>query len=320
MVVLQIILSREISPFAYSTGADSHIQSPSKVADYLYPSRWTTTERSREDPVDCTKPEAYFEDDGEYEESENPWSQVKWIGQPAACRVRGELIERLDVVNNFRRGYALRFAQDVEDRTHILPWMLGARVDLNRRKRRVFLDLGSNTFSSSIEWFIQMYPCDFTEIYAFEKKLDLLIIPSGFSEQDNWAVGATGAERTKARPGVPSWIRKRIKVYNEFVSDVDDPDVSAVNITRFIKQELKLTAEDAVMVKMDIEDSEWPVLERWLNDGEMVQIVDEIFVEVHYNHSSMFNFNWNKFTHERNQAKRLLANLRWKGYYIHFWP
>ncbi|KAL2641938.1 hypothetical protein R1flu_009525 [Riccia fluitans] len=236
------------------------------------------------------------------------------------CRVRGELIERLDEVNNFRRGFALQFVNDVEDRTHILPWLLGTKIDLNRSKRRVFLDLGSNTFASSIQWFIQMYPCDFTEIHAFERRLDLLRIPSGFSEKDNWVAENPAARRTKARPGIPAWILKRIKVYNQFVADKDDLDTSSINITRFIKEELNLTAEDTVIVKMDIEDSEWPILERWLNDVEMVQIIDEIFVEVHYNHKSMFNYNWNKFTHQRHQAKRLLADLRWKGYYVHFWP
>jgi len=35
---------------------------------------------------------------------------------------------------------------------------------------------------------------------------------------------------------------------------------SGMNIVRFIKEELKLTAADAVIVKMDIEDEEWWVL------------------------------------------------------------
>ncbi|KAG6553105.1 hypothetical protein Mapa_005443 [Marchantia paleacea] len=303
-----------------NTGPALQHQGSGPLAENLYQPRWRTQVEGRQGNEDCRTPGGHFEDDGDYEKAENPWSQVKWIGQPAACRVRGELIERLDVVNNFRRGFALKFANDVEDRTHILPWLLGTKIDLNRRNRRVFLDLGSNTFASSIQWFIQMYPCDFTEIHAFERRFDLLQIPKGFPEKDNWVDENPAARRTRARPGIPSWILKRIKVYNKFVSDADDLDTFAVNITRFMKEELKLTARDTVIVKMDIEDSEWPILMRWLNDPEMVGIVDEIFVEVHYNHSSMFSYNWNKFKHQRHEAKKLLADLRSKGYYIHFWP
>jgi hypothetical protein len=94
----------------------------------------------------------------------DPWMQMKWVGKPANCRVKGHTIEALDDVNNFRRGYALKYIWDVEDKTHILPWLLGSRQDLISRNRRVLLDLGGNTFNTSIQWFMRMYPCDFTEV------------------------------------------------------------------------------------------------------------------------------------------------------------
>lgn len=95
----------------------------------------------------------------------DPWMQMKWVGKPAKCRVKGHVIEALDDVNNFRRGYSLKYIWDVEDKTHILPWLLGSRQDLNSRKRRVLLDLGGNMFNTSIQWFMRMYPCDFTEVW-----------------------------------------------------------------------------------------------------------------------------------------------------------
>ncbi|CAM6102223.1 unnamed protein product [Calypogeia fissa] len=282
-----------------------------------------TTERAQNSICD-TRDGHYEPDDTTVDiadlSSEDAWSQMKWIGQPAPCRVRGELIEKLDDINNFRRGFALRFTSNVEDRIHILPWLLGSKVDLNQRERRVFLDLGSNTFSSSLQWFLRMYPCDFSEIVAFEVRSNLLQIPKPFDEKKNVAAENAGSRRTKGTPGIPGWMLKRIKVYNKLVSHKDDENSGSVNITRFIKHELKLKPEDAVVVKMDIEGSEWPVLTSWLNDPEMVQIVDEIFVEVHYKHSSMYNFNWHRFGKARGEAKRLLADLRWKGFYAHFWP
>eukprot|EP00246_Nothoceros_aenigmaticus_P009798 TRINITY_DN2567_c0_g2_i1.p2 TRINITY_DN2567_c0_g2~~TRINITY_DN2567_c0_g2_i1.p2 ORF type:complete len:352 (-),score=51.82 TRINITY_DN2567_c0_g2_i1:346-1401(-) len=257
----------------------------------------------------------------------DPWRQLKWVGEPAFCRVRGELIEKIDHWNNFRRGWALRFstgamADAVEDRTHILPWLYGSRVDLNARARRVYLDLGANTFSSSIQWFTQMYPCDFTEIHAFERNAKLLKVPSvPFDERSNFEAPNTRALRLKKRAQFPQWMLDRVRVYYNFVSDQDDESSAAVNITRFIKEELKLKAEDTVVVKMDIEGAEWAILKRWMNDPEMVAIVDELFVEIHYDDKSMWDFHWRRFTPKtRIDAKKLLAELRWKGIYAHFWP
>ncbi|CAN5958378.1 unnamed protein product [Sphagnum jensenii] len=62
-----------------------------------------------------------------------------------------------------------------------------------------------------------------------------------------------------------------------------------------LREGLKLTAADTVEVKMDIEGRGWPILESWLKDPQMAEIVDKLFVEIHYNHSSssMSEFKWN---------------------------
>ncbi|CAM6029711.1 unnamed protein product [Sphagnum balticum] len=61
---------------------------------------------------------------------------------------------------------------------------------------------------------------------------------------------------------------------------------------------------------MDIEGRGWPILESWLKDPQMAEIVDKLFVEIHYNHSSssMSEFKWNslymalQYTHMYVQA------------------
>lgn len=253
---------------------------------------------------------------------EDPWKQMKWVGQAATCRVKGQLIERLDPALNFRRGFALRFAGDVEDKTHVLPWLLATRVDLNGRKRRVYLDLGANAFSTSITWFMRMYPVDFSEVHAFEVDSNLLRKPqTGFNEGGNYAGSNQWSLMVKQVPGVPAWMLTRIHVYNQFVSDGDDVENRAINITRFMKEELGLTKEDTVVVKMDIEGSEWPILQRWMSDADMAGIVDEIFVEVHYDHPSMRGYHWARFAPTtREEALTLLAELRLHGFYAHAWP
>ena len=252
---------------------------------------------------------------------DDAWSQMKWIGSPARCKVKGHLIESLDVPNNFRRGFALRFVHDVEDKTHVLPWLYGSKVDLNVPKRRVYLDLGANNFHTSVEWFLRMYPCDFTEVHAFEVNVGWFVVPEqGFNESGNWRPENPQAVRVNAVPGIPDWMLKRIKVYNKFVNDFDDEKTNSVNITRFMTETLNLKESDTVVVKMDIEGAEWPILKRWLEEPGMADIIDELFVEIHYHHPSMLAYHWGKFEHTRDEATKLIAGLRSRGYFIHAWP
>lgn len=252
---------------------------------------------------------------------ENPWHQVKWIGKPARCRVKGQLIEMLDDTYNFRRGYALKYVADAEDKLQLLPWLLGNKVNLNLRERRVYLDLGANAFQTSIQWFMRMYPCDFTELHAFEITPNLLRLPDiPYDELNNTAEANPMSYVVNQVPGFPSWMLNRMKFYNKLVSDEDDDTTGALNITRFIKETLKLKSSDTVVVKMDIEGSEWPILKRWMDDPEMSEIIDELFVEIHYNHPSMAHYGWGVFPHTRDQATHLLAGLRSKGFFVHPWP
>ena len=76
-------------------------------------------------------------------------------------------------------------------------------------------------------------------------------------------------------------------VRNHFVSDGDDKESNSINITKFMKEELGLKATDTMVVKMDIEGSEWPILRRWLRDLEMDLVVDELFVEIQVQNPSL---------------------------------
>lgn len=270
--------------------------------------------------------------DGHYEGAsgsnpvENPWKQMKWVGEASACRVKGQLIEKLDEENDFRRGYALKFTNDVEDKTHLLPWLLASKApELGLRKRRVYLDLGANRFASSVKWFLRMYPCDFTEVHAFEVNPRQWRPPkTKFLEEANLLaseVPRSNPIRVNATPSVPDWMMERVKVYYRLVSDNDDPSKNVIDISGFIKEELKLTAADTVVVKMDIEGAEWPILTRWMDDPEMPRIIDELFVEVHYAHPTMSVFGWDSFAPiSRHDASTLIADLRAHGFYAHAWP
>jgi len=43
---------------------------------------------------------------------EDPWKQMKWVGKPACCKVKGQLIESLENTYNFQKGFSLKYVQD----------------------------------------------------------------------------------------------------------------------------------------------------------------------------------------------------------------
>ncbi|CAI5460265.1 unnamed protein product [Closterium sp. Yama58-4] len=259
----------------------------------------------------------------------DPWALMKAIPPPSPCTVAGLQIEQLEPHLNFRRGYALKHTGDAEDRLHVLPYFRALQDPaMGRRRRRVYLDLGGKEFNSSVLWMLRHYPLDFTEVHVFEVKKGLFLLP-GRQKQDDEAQYPEIEPRKRLEkvsvfwrgddpPPVPNWMADRIHVYTDFVDNSDYH--KHVNITRFIKDVLKLTAGDTLVVKMDIEGKEWDVLPDWLQDPDMPHIVDEIFVEVHYSHPSVLGFGWRPFNHTREQATQLLVDLRAKGFFIHPWP
>ena len=58
----------------------------------------------------------------------------------------------------------------------------------------------------------------------------------------------------------------------------------------------------------------------WIGDPEMSELVDELFVEVHYHHPSMAGFWWDQFNHTREEALQLFVDLRTAGFVAHPWP
>eukprot|EP00897_Mesotaenium_endlicherianum_P005260 jgi/Mesen1/4762/ME000242S03934 len=255
----------------------------------------------------------------------NDWLQ--WTGRPARCSVNGFPIEELDAESNFRRGYAFQLTKDVEDKTDLLPWLLANRDGerLASSKRRVLLDLGGNRFDTSTLWFLRFYPLDFTEVHAFERKPNLYVVPTPVPAAEPG--GSRGMDGTShfsgvkaGGPPVPPEILKRITLHQNFVGTRDDASGGVIDITRMIKEEFGITRDDTLIVKMDIEAEEWNILPAWLKDDEMLGLIDELFVEIHYRHPSMTRFGWMKFKHTREEASQLLESLRDRGVYVHAWP
>jgi len=75
-----------------------------------------------------------------------------------------------------------------------------------------------------------------------------------------------------------------------------------------------------VVIKMDIEGGEWELLSRMEQEG-IAQLVDELFVEIHYKHPDLSSYGWDVFSsHSQEDAVALLRHWRSLGVYAHYWP
>ena len=185
---------------------------------------------------------------------------------------------------------------DVEDKSHLLPYLLGHHVDFSSFPRVVLLDLGAKTYQSSVKWFLVNYPGRFHEVYAFEKNRNVFHVPNkNKSEVDGTSVvlieSTVGTKNTS----------------------------SSVDIADFMLNAIKLQLQDMVVMKMDIEGAEWQVLKH-LEDSNVLDLVDELLVEMHYHHPAMAGMGWDQFPKTLNETNEYLEHLRKRGLYVHPWP
>ncbi|CAI5510216.1 unnamed protein product [Closterium sp. Naga37s-1] len=200
-----------------------------------------------------------------------------WTPRVSPCHVAGFPIEELDAHLNFRRGWTLRFVENVEDKTQVLPLMRGAMdPTMHTRKRRVFIDLGAKTFDTSVTWFLQMYPLDFTEIHVVEARAGLFRKPPASRPKvlaNGLGLNSRLRPRHEGPADFPQWLLRRVHPYSFYVSSQDNQERNMVNVTRWFLEDLQLKEEDSVVVKMDIEGHEWAILQHWLSNPRMAALL-----------------------------------------------
>ena len=204
-------------------------------------------------------------------------------------------LDSLNRTNHFRGD--VFFSGKLGSRKHIMPYLLGAQIDTRRFKKRVLLDLGATAFPSSVKWFLDNYPGGFTDVHAFEME--------------------SGAFKPPP-PGSPVLRGAKITVHETKAGVVNTRD--SVDIVDFILNKAKLEVGDFVVIKMDIEGDEWEVLKH-MERKKVFPFIDEMFVDLHYNHPRMHRYGWHVFKHTRDDAYNLYKHLREDlGVFAHPWP
>lgn len=96
---------------------------------------------------------------------------------------------------------------------------------------------------------------------------------------------------------------------NRYIADrVAHVQVPCIDLSRWMRE--RFTPDDTVILKLDIEGSEYEVLEKMLADGTFQSLVDQLFIEYHYTQRT-------SITVERHNA--LLAQVEACGMKNVFW-
>lgn len=182
--------------------------------------------------------------------------------------------------------------------------------------RYVFADLGAYTGDSIIKFMrkrnLPLEPKYFN-IYAFEPNPDLFTELHPLMERfDNIMSIDTGAAWVKdevrqfavdktATPLGSTLMPGKVNIWDRF----DKYEVHCFDFSEWIKQ----FKNDYVIVKMDIEGAEFPVLEKMLADGT-ASIMDQLWVEMHPNKVREYT---------TTDSKKLLKRVKKAGVKVSVW-
>lgn len=183
--------------------------------------------------------------------------------------------------------------------------------------KKIFIDCGTN-LCQGLSSFIDKFKIDESwEVYSFEANPNSFNIIDKkkfkFVNFQNKAVWVSNEILKLNVEKYPSYINdKKISIRNDIeltdlvgggtnimgddhVFNENNPNMTQVSIEGFDFSEFIINnfkKEDFIIVKMDIEGSEYPVLEKMILD-ESIHLIDEIYIEFH-NHLLKNKFDENK--------------------------
>jgi hypothetical protein len=175
--------------------------------------------------------------------------------------------------------------------------------------RRVYLDIGANSFGSSVGWMKRNYPIDFSEIYTWEEVASEFKKPT---PQDATIVYNLTADTATRWLDSITFFPTRVSAA---LTDHSPGDLSHFLLT-CVKR------KDYCVVKMDIEGEEWNVIPR-LELTSAIRRIDELMVEFHYYHPMMYANLWTRdhFSHTLEETEAFMRQLQSRDSLVfHYWP
>lgn len=204
-------------------------------------------------------------------------------------------------------------------------------MDISFKQRYVYIDVGARNYGSSIaSWFRKQYPKQNKrfEVYAIEadrtfhgeykrKKGVILLRYAAWVRNETLFFGITRdpSEKFVSKSRGMGRIQP-VRTSMSYMRDVDK--IEGFDFAEWLKN--TVSSRDYVVVKMDVEGTEFHLIPRLIETGAIC-LIDEIFLECHYNR-------WQKccpgqrsvkFQKTFAQCLDLLTSLRESGVLVHQW-
>lgn len=237
------------------------------------------------------------------------------------------------------KGELIRKAEPLIEQEPLKPWIalkrnlkkvkyLPSMADISFKQRYVYIDVGARSYGSSIgSWFKKQYPKQNKsfEVYAIEadrafheeyrSKKGVSLVPYAA-----WVRNETLFFEISREPGKKvvenSRGMGRIQNVRSYGEEVDK--IKGFDFADWFKR--TVSESDFVVVKMNVEGAEFHLIPRLIQSGAIC-LVDEIFLECHYNR-------WQrccpgqrspKFKKTYGQCLDLFSKLREAGVLVHQW-
>ncbi|KAK1437155.1 hypothetical protein QVD17_02941 [Tagetes erecta] len=208
---------------------------------------------------------------------------------------------------------------------------LPSMVDINFKQRYVYIDVGSRSYGSSIaSWFKKQYPKQNKtfDIYAIEAdkhfhdqyklKKGVTLLPYAA-----WVKNETLVFEINQTPGDENVEQGRgmgriqpVKSGGGIVGSVDE--IQGFDFAEWLKN--TVSEKDFVVMKMDIEGTEFDLIPRLIETGAIC-LIDEVFLECHYNRWQKCcpGIRSPKYQKTYGQCLDLFKSLRQRGVLVHQW-
>lgn len=208
---------------------------------------------------------------------------------------------------------------------------LPSMVDISFKNKYVYIDVGARNYGSSIgSWFKKQYPKqnkDF-EIYAIEAdkafheeyklKKGVTLLPYAAwirNETLFFEINREPSGKNEEKVGGMGRIQS-VQSSSNFVGNLNK--IEGFDFAEWLMT--TVSKKDFVVLKMDVEGSEFHLISSLVETGA-IGLIDEMFLECHYNRWQRFRKGERSLKYEKtyDQCLELFSSLRERGVLVHQW-
>ncbi|PON53596.1 Methyltransferase FkbM [Parasponia andersonii] len=248
------------------------------------------------------------------------------------------------------KQYLVRKAEPLIKEEPLKPWItlkrnmqnvkyLPSMADISFKNRYVYVDVGARSYGSSIgSWFKKQYPKQNKtfQVYAIEadktfheeyekKKKQVTLLPFAawvknetLSFEINRDPGDKVTDKGRGMGRIQPGKGKIQQVNSKGGFDGEVDKIQGFDFANWLKN--TVTEKDFVVMKMDVEGTEFDLIPRLFETGAIC-LIDEIFLECHYNRWQRCcpGQRSEKYEKTYGQCLELFTELRQGGVLVHQW-